>query len=194
MIRFLLPVILWLIVLPGFAQKDSVRKYLDADLQFTTKKDVVYPAMAIKENDHWLLYAVYPDTSVLLAVYYKDAALTVKDGPFTLYHPKKIVAQKGYFINNIAEGHWQSYYPGGQIKNEGDVIHNHLSGVWKTWYANGLSMSSHTYLYSDSLQQGGQPVHENSPAKKVVRVLDDFKVEGKMEGASTTWYENGNKE
>ena len=100
MIRFLLSVILFSMALTVGAQKDSVRKYLNENLQFTTKKDVVYAAMAVKDNNRWLLYAVYPDTSPILQVYFTDAALTVKDGPFTLYYPKRLVAQKGSLVND----------------------------------------------------------------------------------------------
>jgi antitoxin component YwqK of YwqJK toxin-antitoxin module len=189
---FLLYIILLFTALTGFAQKDSVRKYLDGDLHFTTKKNFVYPAMAIKNNDHWVLYAVYPDTTVLLTVFFKDAALTIKDGPFTLYHPKKIVAQKGNFKNNIPDGQWQTWYPGGQLKNEGAIINNHLSGTWKYWYENGQPMSERSYIYSDSM--AGQPAHQSYPAYKVEKVLDDFAPDGKLEGKGTTWYENGNKE
>ncbi|MEO5594370.1 MAG: hypothetical protein ABIR15_05480 [Chitinophagaceae bacterium] len=190
MIRFLLHVILLLVALPGLAQKDSVRKYLDGNLHFTSKKDVVFAAMAIRNDDHWLLYAVYPDTGVLLKVNYKDAALTIKDGPFTLYHPKKKVAQTGSFKNNLPTGHWQSWYADGQIKNEGTLINNHFSGIWKSWYANGKIKSEQSYIYTDSLSVQ----HQSYPAYKVQSVLDDFDPEGKLEGASTMWYENGNKE
>lgn len=181
-----------LTALATHAQQDSVRKYLDADLHFTTKKDVVYPAMAVRSGDHWLLYAVYPDTSVLLKVFFRDAALTVKDGPFTLYHPKRVVAQNGYFINNLANGHWQTFYPDGQVKDEGDIINNHLTGVWKGWYSNGLPMSSKTYVYNNPASSDAH-VHENSPAQ-VRKVLDDFTLEGVLEGEVSTWYENGNPE
>jgi antitoxin component YwqK of YwqJK toxin-antitoxin module len=193
MIKFLLAFGLLLIVLTGIAQKDSVRKYLDANLQFVSRKEAVFPAMAIKDNDHWELYAVYPDTNILLNVYYKDAALTIKDGPFILYHPKKIIAQRGYFIDNRARGHWQSFYSDGQKKDEGDIVNNHFSGVWKEWYQNGIPKSIRTYVYNDSMISG-QPVHENSPATKVSRVVEDLSLEGKIDGAVSTWYENGNKE
>jgi antitoxin component YwqK of YwqJK toxin-antitoxin module len=193
MIKFLLPVILLLPGLNGVAQKDSVRRYLDAELHFTTKKDFVYAAMSIKSEDHWILYAVYPDTSVLMKIYFKDAALTVKDGPFMLYHPKKVLAQQGYFKNNIPNGYWKAWYPDGQLKNEGDIINNHLSGIWKGWYKDGHVMSERSYIYSDSMI-AGQPVHENSPASTYHRILDDFAPESKLDGPTTTWFENGSKE
>ncbi|MEP6747674.1 MAG: hypothetical protein ABJB86_08105 [Bacteroidota bacterium] len=194
MIKFFLPLILLMVVLPGRAQKDSVRKYLDADLQFTTKKDFVYAAMAIKNNDHWILYAVYPDTTVLLNVFFKDAALTVKDGPFTLYHPKRVVAQKGYFVNNIAQGHWQSFYTNGQMRDEGDIVNNHLAGLWKAYFQNGLPKNSRNYIYNAPAVTTGEPVHENSPIKKVSRVLDNLSLEGVLDGPASAWYENGNME
>jgi antitoxin component YwqK of YwqJK toxin-antitoxin module len=146
------------------SQKDSVRKYLDADLHFTTKKEMVYPAMAIKTKDHWVLYAVYPDTAVLLTVYFKDAALTIKDGPFILYHPKRIKAQSGNFKDNAASGSWQSWYINGQLKNEGTIIDNQFSGVWKAWYQTGQLMSERTYHYDSP---DGTPAHQHSPEYRV---------------------------
>jgi antitoxin component YwqK of YwqJK toxin-antitoxin module len=192
MIKFLLVVIGLFTGLTVYSQKDSVRKYLDADLHFTTKKEMVYPAMAIRMEDHWVLYAVYPDTAILLTAYFKDAALTIKDGPFILYHARKIKAQSGYFKDNTPNGVWQSWYTNGQLKNEGLIVNNHFSGVWKAWYQNGHMLSERTYYYTDSLS--GTPVHQHSPDYRVEKVLDDFTPEGKLEGSCTTWYENGNRE
>ena len=192
MIKFLCNVILLLIASTSFAQKDSVRKYLDENLHFTNKKDFAYAAMAIKENDHWLLYAVYPDATPVLQVYYRDAGLIVKDGPFSLYYPKRVPAQKGYFKNNLPNGHWQTWYPNGSQKNEGFLVNNHFSGQWKEWYVNGQPASEKTYTVPDSTTGIGQ--HQSFPSYKVQAVLDDFNPDGKLEGASTTWYENGNKE
>lgn len=193
MIKLLTATFLLLTAFPVFSQKDSVRKYLDADLHFTSKKDGVYPAMAVKNGDHWMLYAVYPDTSVLLKVYFEDAGLTVKDGPFLLYHSKGVTAQSGYFTNNSADGLWRSWYTNGQLKNEGLLVNNHFSGVWKAWYENGRLMSERTYQYVDS-SKNGTPVHQHSPDYSVQKVLDDFTPEGKLEGPCRTFYENGNKE
>jgi antitoxin component YwqK of YwqJK toxin-antitoxin module len=192
MIKFLVAVIFLLAGQTAFTQKDSVRKYLDANLYFTSKKEMVYPAMAIKSEDHWLLYAVYPDTSVLLRAYFKDAALTTKDGPFILYHPKGIKSQMGYFKDNMANGYWHSWYPDGSPKNEGAIVNNQFSGLWKAWYQSGQIMSERTYEYADSLN--GTPVHQHAPDYRVEKVLDDFIPGGKLEGLSQTWYENGNKE
>src|SRR5689334_6572641 len=114
-------------MLPALAQQDSIRKYLNAELQFTSKKNAVYAAMAIKSKDHWLLYAVYPDTTVLLQAYFKDAGLSIKDGSYILYHPKRIMAQKGFFTDNVPNGTWQSWYPNGQLNNEGILLNIHFS-------------------------------------------------------------------
>ena len=192
MTKSLTIVLFMLAALHVFAQNDSIRKYLDADLHFTTKKEAVYPAMLFRSENHWVLYAVYPDTSLLLKVYFKDAALTMKDGPFMLYHPKRVPAQSGYFKDNTADGPWKSWYSNGQLKNEGILVNNHFSGVWKAWYENGHLMSERSYQYTDS--SNGTPVHQHSPAASIEKVLDDFTPEGKLEGPCTSFYENGNKE
>ncbi|MEO6314522.1 MAG: TonB family protein [Chitinophagaceae bacterium] len=192
MIRFLLPGVLLLLAITGTAQKDSVRKYLDGDLRFTNKRNAVYAAMALKNNDHWVLHAVYPDTNVLLRVSFKNAALTIKDGSFVLYHPKKIPAQRGFFKDNVANGQWQTWYSNGQQKNEGAIINNHFAGIWKYWFDNGQLMQQRSYGYTEPM--AGAPVHENSPALQADKIMEDFAPEGQLEGTSTAWYKNGNKE
>ncbi len=191
MVRWYSCMMLLLLTLPSLAQRDSVRKYLDADMQFTTRKNAVYAAMAIKSNDHWLLYAVYPDTTVLLQVYFKDAGLSIKDGSYTLYHPKRIIAQQGTFKDNVPNGKWQSWYPNGQLKNEGLLLNNHFSGNWKSWYDNGQLMSDQSFAYNEA---GGATVHQLSPAKTVEKLMDDFSPERVLEGKSATWYKNGKQE
>lgn len=191
--RLFLPMLLAVLAFSGHAQKDTIRKYLDADFHFTGKRDFVYPALAIRREDHWMLYAVYPDTSIVLKVSFKNAAFTIKDGPYEIYHPKNVPAQKGNFVNNVPEGHWQTFYPGGQPEFEGDVIHNHYSGKWESWYPNGSPKSLRHYVFHDDMINSGDPIHENAPGK-MSRVLDDFSPEGTLDGAVSTWFENGNKE
>lgn len=191
--RFYLVCILLLPAVSSIAQQDTIRKYLDDDFRFTTKNKAVYAAMIVKADNHWTLSAFYPDSSVLLKISYRDEKLSQRDGPFILYHPKKIPAQAGFFKDNIADGHWQAWYPSGQLKNDGNVISNHLTGVWKIWYENGQLMNERSYLYNDDAT--GQAVHQFSPVFSNDRVLDNFfSPEGKLEGAASAWYENGNKE
>jgi antitoxin component YwqK of YwqJK toxin-antitoxin module len=192
MIRYLLPVILLLMFATGFAQKDSIRKYLDEDLHLTIKRNGVYAAMAIKTGDHWQLVGVYPDTTMLLKIYFKDKALTIKDGPFTLYYPKNIVWQNGYFTNNMATGLWQTWYMNKQLKNAGTIINNHLSGAWKSWYDNGKPASEYSYAAFDSLT--GKSVIESPYYNMKLGILGDFNPVGVLHGSGTTWYPNGNKE
>lgn len=191
MFRSLFYSFILLTALPGLAQKDSVRKYLNGNLEFTTRKNAVYAAMAVKEDEHWVLHAVYPDTAVLLRVYFKNAGLSIKDGPFELYHPKRIPAQKGYFKDNVPVGKWQTWYANGQLKNEGLIVNNYFSGVWKSWYESGQMMSEQSYAAVDA---GGDAVHQFSPAASVEKIMDGFAPEQKLEGQTTTWYRNGNKE
>lgn len=177
----------------SFAQKDSVRKYLDAELRFTSRKDATYGGMAVKKDDHWILYAAYPDTSLLLQVYFKDADLSIKDGVFILYYPKGMVAQSGQFKNNIPNGVWESWYTNRQHKDSGDIINNQLSGTWKHWFENGRLKSIQVYKKANDAVI---PVaHDNSNLYKQPKgVMDGEQPEGKLEGASVFYFENGNKE
>ncbi|MFT3933874.1 MAG: toxin-antitoxin system YwqK family antitoxin [Chitinophagaceae bacterium] len=192
MIKFLLGLVWLFATVNCSAQQDTIRKYLDADLRFTTKKEFVYPAIAIRRDERWVLYSVYPDTSMMLEVSYKDKDLTIKDGPFTLYYPKKILAQKGTFKSNVPNGLWQSWYSNGKPKNELTIINNHISGVLKSWYQNGNLSGENTYGYTQPNDITNQ--HQSFPSYKMQSVLPDLAPEGKLEGPSTNWYENGNKE
>jgi antitoxin component YwqK of YwqJK toxin-antitoxin module len=192
MIRFVFSTLLCLAVVSVAAQKDSVRKYLDAELHFTTQNKAVYPAMAIKNGDHWILFIVNTDTTMLFKISFKDAALTIKDGPYTTYQGKEVILQTGFFKNNFPSGLWQSWYPNGQLKNSGTIKNNYLSGTWKYMYEDGTLRNESTYLDGDSL-----------PAKRSVEtyegdykqgILDNFSPQGIRQGLTSTWYKNGSKE
>ncbi len=193
MLRFTLYLVLFFSVLQGHSQKDTVRLYLDAEFQLSSKKDFTYPAMAIRQGDHWVLHAVYNDTTPVLQIYFADAALSVKDGPYILYYPKRRLAQKGSFKNNVADGLWQTWYTNGKLKTEGTLINNHFTGILKEWYENGQAKSEQSYVYNQPVNTG-QPFHENSPAKRVQKLLVQVEADGVLEGPTATWYENGNKE
>src|SRR5687768_1687765 len=111
-----------LVFLPLFAssqRKDTVLKYLNANLEFTTEQYAVYYGVAVKQPSGWFLYALYPDTTPLLKVYYKDRALKVKHGHFTSFYPKNKPAYSGKYDNNKKTGIWQSWYENGNRKDSG---------------------------------------------------------------------------
>jgi antitoxin component YwqK of YwqJK toxin-antitoxin module len=165
-------------------QRDTVRKYLDAGLYFTNKRNMVYPALSIRMDDHWLLMAFYPDTSLLAKIYYKNAGLTIKDGPYSIYTRGGIIAQEGHFINNIAEGNWQSWYVNGQPHDSGLVKHNHFAGRWKHWYKNGQLKIEHAY--------SGEPPFNTDPLPGNDQgILADINMSGVLDGPWQSWYSNG---
>jgi antitoxin component YwqK of YwqJK toxin-antitoxin module len=192
MMKSCLPVIALLIAFSGVAQKDSIRKYLDQDLYLTSKSNAIYQAMAIRNGDQWMLAAVYPDTSLLLKMFFKDRALTIKDGPCILYYPKNKPWQKGLFSGNKAQGLWQSWYWNGQLKSEGSMVNNRLVGVWKTWYDSGQIASQRTYGAIDAITTPQKITLSYNEVK--LGLLGDFYPTGVLQGAGTTWYRNGRKE
>lgn len=169
------------------AQKaDTIRKYLDQELKFTSRKNAVFPALQVKTNDHWILYSVYPDTGTLIKAYFLDKDLTIKDGPYVLYHPKKIKAVEGYYAKNLSTGIWRYWYVNGQIKDSGQIINNQLSGLWKSWYENGnLQMEIH---YSD-VTDGGTP--GKSKQDIVSLIPDHASLKFTMNGEAKTYYKSG---
>lgn len=172
-------------------QADTIRKYLDAELRFTNRNKAVYPAVAIHQQDHWVLVAVYPDTNLLLKIFYKDAGLVIKDGAFQLYHPNNIKAQDGYYSDNVPEGIWLSWYKNGQLKDSGVLASNKYTGIWKHWHENGQLQSITEY---------GDPTPDTvavvtkKPIGNKESILNHIPTTGHLNGAYISWYTNGQKE
>ncbi len=186
-------VIFWVVTAyNGTAQQDSVRKYLDQNLRLTQKRNAVYAAMAVRQGDHWMLFAVYPDTTVMLRMFFKDKALTIKDGPYTLYYPKNVPWQSGNFNNNRVTGLWQTWYRNKQLKEAGMLVNNRMQGVWKLYYENGQLKTQEQYVLTDSVKPAG--TYETVTSNVNPGVLDDFFASGTLHGPATTWYASGQKE
>jgi TonB family protein len=171
--------VLLLFPLLSFAQKkDTVLKYLDSNLQPTNEKNVVYFGVAIKKKEGWLLYALYPDTTPVIQAWFKDKQLKIKNGPYTVYYPKRVVAENGYYTENKMNGVWQSWHPNGEKKDSGLMKNDQLVGLWKEWYLNGRLKYECEYR-EESFNLASQ--------------FSDAYF-GIKNGNFTSWYENGNLE
>ncbi|MFT3824841.1 MAG: energy transducer TonB [Chitinophagaceae bacterium] len=173
----------------ALAQKgDTLRKYLNEDLSFTSKDEAVFPALAMRFNDHWLLYSVYQDTNTLLKIFFKDRSLTIKDGPYDIYHPKKIKGLSGMYLNNVKHGTWISYYENGQARDSGVIDHNRMTGTWYSWHPNGHLMLIRNYPSPDNL-----PTYPGTKAtlNKKNTIVDPDTVMSWKEGLSIQYYNNG---
>lgn len=178
--------------LSGFAQKkqrDSVRKYFDSRLAFTNKANMDFAAMAVRHGDHWLLVSVYPDTGLLLKAYFKDEKLTIKDGPFTLYHPYKIKAVEGIFIDDVKHGAFKSWYTNGQLKDSGFYVNNFQTGEWHTWNQEGqLTAILH---FQDSYDIKTIARAWTNPNEKRPSILSGDTSIGVLTGTSVRYYPSG---
>jgi antitoxin component YwqK of YwqJK toxin-antitoxin module len=173
-------------------QKDTIRKYLDTEFRFTNRNKSAFPALAIRQENRWMLVAVYPDTGILLRIYFKDAGLTIKDGPYSLYHPGKIKARAGFFTENVPSGCWQSWYKNGQLKDSGVLLANQFTGIWKHWYENGQLQSWQEY--TDVSADSATTKLNSTPSVEKGSILPNAIVRGIMNGSSKSWYANGQLE
>lgn len=174
-----------------YGQKsDTLRKYFDSELYFTSKNKAVYGGIAIKSDDHWLLVALYADTGLLVKAYFKDRALTIKDGPFSLYHIKNIKAIEGTYLNNTKQGIWKFWYENGHLMDSGMVKNNQLVNSWYSWYETGRLKTITHYQPMDSLVDN---LSANSSIKKRSNRIwgDDDSLIIKLHGISVSYYESG---
>lgn len=182
------------LVLLGFsilvtAQKsDTVRRYLDEELTLTSKLRAVYAAVSIRSDDHWMLYAVYPDTSMLLKAYFSDKELTIKDGPFTLYHPKNKKAMEGIYLRNGKQGVWRYWFPNGQLKDSGMMYNNQLTGEWKSWNEKGELLTKATYLDIEKLKNRIAPQIQSERKRGI---LADDVTDGELNGVFISYHPDG---
>jgi antitoxin component YwqK of YwqJK toxin-antitoxin module len=175
------------------AQKnDTIRKYLDRNLQFTSRSSAVYPAVGFKVPDAWFLQVLYPDTSVLLKAYFKDKNFAIKNGPYLLYHGRNVKAMEGTYVNNIAQGLWRYWHVTGQLKDSGLLVNNVMCGTWKSWAANGQLLVSVDYNNSPDGAADASRRPPAKPGKKAPGILpDDSPVPGTRDGLSLAYFPNG---
>src|SRR5688572_17566303 len=114
--------------------KDTALVFLDEALEVTTEKKGAFVGVSVKVENGWMVYALYPDTTPVMRAYYKDKALKIKEGPYTIYYPKSKKAKEGYYHDGKMNGNWRFWYANGQLKDSGRLVKNHLAGRWKTWY------------------------------------------------------------
>lgn len=172
----------------AFAQKkgkDTTLIFLDEALEVTTEKKSAFVGVSVKVENGWMVYALYPDTTPVLRAYYKDKALKIKEGPYTVYYPKKQKAKEGFYHDGKMYGNWRFWYSNGQLKDSGRILDDHLAGHWKTWYSNGTLMSESNFDEKPNL---------NSLQLMQVAATSPPPYAGNRNGAFTSWYTNGYKE
>ena len=193
MIRLITAVTIGLICCTtGYGQKpgqDTIRRYLNNRLGFTNKSNADYPGIQIKSADHWLLFSVYSDTSVLLRAYFQDKDLTIKDGPFTLYHPGRIKAAEGWYRNNIKQGVWKYWHLNGQLKDSGSFKNNYAIGEWKTWDDSGRIAEISHHPDSGVIQLIAEGYA--TPRLRKSFILAGDTIISRLEGVSIRYYPSG---
>lgn len=171
-------------------QRDTVRKYLTSDLHFTNKANMTFPALAVRQSeDRWLLVSTYRDTNVLLRAWFRDADLTIKDGPFALYHPRGIKAVEGTYIDNVRQGLWKAWHRNGQLKDSGMMRNNYLVGTWHSWNQAGKLDAIFTYTQPDSVH-GTATADFDTKDKNRSIMAGDVTV-GVLNGPTITFYADG---
>lgn len=165
--------------------KDTTLVYLDEALEVTSEKNGAFVGVSVKVEGGWMVYALYPDTTPVMRAYYKDKALKVKEGPYTVYFPKGQKAKEGFYHDGKMNGNWRFWHSNGVLKDSGNIINNHLAGRWKTWYNNGSLMSVTEFDEMPNL---------NSLQILQVSASGLPPYGGMRNGRFTSWYSNGLKE
>jgi len=192
------PLLLLLLIMTFIGHGQHMRKYLDANLHFTSKKHALYKATAIPDGNRWVLQAMYPDSGIVLRMFFADERLSIKDGPYTIYYSNGKTWMEGHFVNNKATDIWQCWYKNGQLRDSGRVDDDHFSGQWKHWYAGGQIKKVHGYGSFPGEYPTTMQADSSAPAA-VVNIIDTLTagyltVSGISDGRWQSWYENGQPE
>jgi TonB family protein len=191
---YLLWCILMTVVATQAQNQDTVFKYLDENLTFTTAEKASYAGVAVKQGNSWLFYAQHSDTTPLLRCYFKDKKLTTLDGPYVLFQPKYKKIEEGYFHENKKVGVWRFYHPNGQLKDSGFFDHDRYAGEWKSWHVNGkLAIQGN---YPQQVTEEMQALDAQAIAEKIKRgeapVMNA--VTNLKDGFWQSWYADGRLE
>jgi antitoxin component YwqK of YwqJK toxin-antitoxin module len=167
-------------------KRDTVVKYLNDDLAFTTRYNKAYKAIVFKNAGHWQLRAFYPDASTLFTASFSDKKLSVRDGEFIIFYTTGKPAMKGSYKNNMRTGIWQSWYETGHTKDSGMILDNVLTGTWMNWYEHGGKKIRAEF--TDDVKVPGSQYQETA----FTSMLDFPKTFSLNHGIYQTWYSNGN--
>jgi antitoxin component YwqK of YwqJK toxin-antitoxin module len=167
-------------------KRDTLVKYLNGDLAFTSRFNKVYKAIVYKNNSHWQLQAFYPDASTLFIASFSDKKLSVRDGELIIFYTAGKPAMKGNYKNNKRTGIWQSWYETGHIKDSGMITDNVLTGTWMNWYEHGGRKI--LAEFSGDVKVPGS--HYQDAA--FTSMLDFPETFSFNHGIYQTWYSNGN--
>lgn len=181
-----------LLIQPLSAQKnDTLRVYLDQNLALTRKKDMLFTGLLLPSGDHWMLYAVYPDASPLMKVFFLDRKMKLKDGPAYVYYKNHQPAMQGIFVRNRREGVWKFWDESGALTDSGLVKDNYCTGYWESRYPNGQLKEAGDYL--PAIDVPAPADHTDEPAGKNNSVLYSDSLWQIRQGSWQSWYENGQR-
>lgn len=155
----------------------------------TNKANAAYGALAIRQGDHWLLVAAYADTSPLLRAYFQDENLTIKDGPFVLYHPGKTKLIAGTYVNGIKQGVWITWYQNGRLKDSGSYKNNHMTGEWRSWSDSGTLTGIFHFPDADAITTEVRGYI--NPRDRRRSILAGDTSAGILQGPAMSFYANG---
>jgi antitoxin component YwqK of YwqJK toxin-antitoxin module len=171
------------------AQKgDTMVKYLDKHLAFTSKASKFYRAIAFPKDGHYVLQSFYNDGSKLVEAYFLDKKLTVNDGRFIVYFTNGIPGIEGMYNTNYRSGVWRSWYTNGNTKDSGALVNNVLVGKWVTYYQDG-TMKTREHFNEQAGSTGLSPLE----ARKKISLLRFPPVTAIKSGVSESWSANGQK-
>jgi len=134
--------------LSTFAQgkvNDTLIRYFNANLEPVKKKEAVFVAVVVKDQQGWNALVYDDSMRILLRGKYTDANCKVKDGWFMYYYANENRASGGRFAQNIRVDNWKSWYPNGQLKDSFIYVNNEVEGPAKSFHESGVLASEGVY-------------------------------------------------
>lgn len=150
--------------------------------------------------------------------FYDENGNIVKDGPYRYYYGNGQLSEEGMIKNGKPDGLWKAYYPSGVLQSESS-FKNGISGygISKLYYENGkiaMEMESEGYMITDGkVTAYFKHYYPNGQLKQEFFIKDNVSDglekeydergnliaeqiwrNGKKEGISTYYYEDGSKE
>ena len=145
----------------SFAQMDTSHLFWSQDLKETTPEKAAYQGISIRDNDTWHLTVYHLGSrKKVLSCYYKDAALTQREGLYETFYEQGEKKTRGYYNEGTKAGWWKGWDENGYLTDS-------------IFFEDSIAKVSYLWYYSEALVLRSYEINNLRTGQKSLTTYDD---------------------